>query len=106
MTDEPTRSTEEPQVRYKAGRVTKRHTWQSSKTKRKIAHFMESETSAFCGRPLLHTKPITIPGWDPEEHPDCVCPVCLGWWRRVAKPCGKCGKVDEPAGENKNSAKV
>jgi hypothetical protein len=64
----------------------KRMTWQISKRKRKQAHFMESETSAFCGRPLLKTKALP-PDWNPMEHLDCVCPTCLEWYRRVRKPC-------------------
>ena len=61
----------------------KQLTWQSSKRKKKQAHFMESETRAFCGRPLVKTKALGE-NWDPEAHPDCRCPTCYEWWRRVA----------------------
>jgi hypothetical protein len=54
---------------------------------------MESETSTFCGRRLTNTKALPE-GWNPDDHPDCVCPVCMNWYRRVVKPCHT-GKVDK-----------
>ena len=74
----------------------KRLTWQSSKRKKKQAHYMESETRAFCGRPLTNTKALPE-NWDPEAHPDCRCPVCYEWYRRVSsKPCGSGAKSPAP----------
>jgi len=84
--------------------VEKRHTWQGTMAKKK-AHFMESETSALCGRPLLNTKPL-LEDWNPEEHLDCVCPICLEWWRLFVKPCTGTTKHTKERQSNEEAVKV
>jgi hypothetical protein len=42
-------------------------------------HLMSSEGKTFCGRQMKCGE-IMDPAWNPEDHLDKVCPVCLEWW--------------------------
>jgi hypothetical protein len=76
----------------------KRKPTQGKEQKKKTAHYMETETSAYCGRQLVNSKSLPT-DWKPEEHLDCVCQDCLEWYRLVNKPC-KVKEKTHPAPSN------
>jgi hypothetical protein len=50
-----------------------------------MPHLMSSDEKTFCGR-KMRTGEIMEPGWNPEDHRDSVCPVCLEWWHLTTRP--------------------
>jgi len=62
---------------------------------------------ACCGTHLKNPVASDILGpWEPEDHLDCVCPDCLKWYQDMKPKEPKAGKVNEPAGETGEAAKV
>lgn len=50
-----------------------------------MPHLMSSEGKTFCGK-SMRTGEIMDVGWDPEDHRDSCCPVCLEWWHLTTRP--------------------
>jgi hypothetical protein len=50
-----------------------------------MPHLMSSDEKTFCGR-QMRTGEIMEPGWNPEDHREAVCPVCLEWWHLTTRP--------------------
>jgi hypothetical protein len=47
-----------------------------------MAHLINIEGKAFCGRPL-HLGIAMDPEWNPADHPDNVCSRCFEWYKLI-----------------------